>query len=429
MNTSKFQLVVTGFFAGLIILGILTFAFFKGRSTPQTNITIWGTLSSELFSEVLNQSPIFGDRTTNVSYVYKNEADFNRDLVEALASGTGPDVIFTSHETILRHSNRIFPIPYNSLSERTFKDSYAEVGEIFLRNDGILAIPVFVDPLIMYWNRDIFTSAGVSLPPRQWSEFYNLSSALTQKDGALNISRSAAPLGEFSNIRNSKELLSTLFFQAGNPITLNSGTNFVSVLPELFNSSVPPVETALTFFTEFSNPTKVFHSWNRSLPNSQDYFLSGNLAIYFGFASEYSLLKLKNPNLNFDVTNMPQSQSATRNTTFGRVYGFALLKNSKNIAGGFNVSFILANPDTAQKFANIFSSAPARRDLLAKKPTDSKGTVIYDSALWSRAWYDSNYEETSAIFREMIESITGGRDRIQTSVINAHNSLNNILKR
>ncbi len=429
MNTSKFQLVITGFFAGLVILGILTFAFFKGRSTPQVSITMWGTVPADSFSEVLNQSPIFNDKTLKVSYVYKNEADFNRDLVEALASGIGPDVIFTSHQTILRHISRVFPIPYASLSERIFKDSYAEIGEIFLRSDGILAIPVFIDPLIMYWNRDIFTTAGISLPPKQWSEFYNLSSQLTQKDGALNISRSAAPLGESRNIRNSKELISTLFFQAGNPITMSSGSGFVSVLPESFNSALPPAETALTFFTEFSNPTKVFHSWNRSLPDSQDYFLAGNLATYFGFASEYSLIRLKNPNLNFDVANMPQSQSASRNITFGKVYGFALLKNSRNIAGGFNASFILASPETAQKFADIFSSAPARRDLLSKKPTDSRGGIVYDSAIWSRAWYDTNYEETSAIFQEMIESITGGRDRIQSSVINAHNSLNNLLKR
>jgi hypothetical protein len=35
------------------------------------------------------------------------------------------------------------------------------------------------------------------------------------------------------------------------------------------------------------------YSWNRSLPNSSDAFANGDLAIYFGFASEYAKMKEK----------------------------------------------------------------------------------------------------------------------------------------
>ncbi len=43
------------------------------------------------------------------------------------------------------------------------------------------------------------------------------------------------------------------------------------------------------------------------MSDSKNMFLAGDLALYFGFASELDDLKNKNPNLNFDVTLFPQT--------------------------------------------------------------------------------------------------------------------------
>lgn len=430
MNNSKFQLILTGVFAGFILIGVITFAFFKGGSEPQANIIVWGTISQNRFSQIFSASPLYNDKAVKVAYVEKNIADFDRDFVESLASGIGPDLILVPHETVFKHRNRIFVIPFNSISERTFRDSYAEVSEIFVWPQGILSLPVAIDPLVMYWNRDIFSNEGISQTPRQWSEFYNLSSLLTRKDGALNISKSVASLGEFRNVNNSKELISTLIIQAGNPITaINPNGSVVSVLSQTFDKPAPPAQSALTFYTEFSNPTKAFYSWNRSLPNSQDFFLSGDLAIYFGFASEAPVLRLKNPNLNFDMAPIPQTQSGERNLTFGRVYGFSIVKNSRNIPQAFMVGATLASAQVAQGFSDALSMAPVRRDLLTKKPTDRFGVITYDGAIWAKSWIDTSYGETADVFMEMIESITGGRSFIQESVIKANTELSRILSR
>ena len=57
------------------------------------------------------------------------------------------------------------------ISERDFKNTYIEEGELYLAANGILGLPITVDPMVMYWNRDIFSSAAIAAPPSYWDEF------------------------------------------------------------------------------------------------------------------------------------------------------------------------------------------------------------------------------------------------------------------
>ena len=66
-------------------------------------------------------------------------------------------------------------------------------------------------------------------------------------------------------------------------------------------------------------------------------FAAGDLAFYFGFASEISKIRDKNPNLNFDVTFFPQPKGASVAVTFGRMQGLAVLKSSQNSGAAFQV--------------------------------------------------------------------------------------------
>jgi len=91
----------------------------------------------------------------------------------------------------------------------------------------------------------------------------------------------------------------------------------------------------MRFYTEFSKSNKDSYTWNRSLPPSRSMFEAGDLALYFGYASEYKAIKLKNPHLNFDVAMMPQVGPTATKLTFGRMYGVGVVSASKNQAGAF----------------------------------------------------------------------------------------------
>jgi len=426
-DMSKFQIVLTAIFGICILTGVFVFAFVRPGSNVQADVVIWGSLSEGDFSAVFMNIPLSKDKTVVVQYEYKRETDFDMDFVEALASGTGPDIVLLGQDSILTHKNKLFIIPFSSYSERTFKDTYIPEGELFLDQNGVIGFPFTIDPLVMYYNRDIFTSNEIAQPPMYWTQFYELSKKLTKKDGALNISRATLPLGEFQNITNSKEIFSALTMQAGSPIVVRSQDGYVSVLGQTFEQSVTPAVSAINFYTEFSNPLKPHYSWNRSLPDSELMFTSGDLAVYFGFASELGTLKEKNPNLNFDVTQFPQAQGDTR-ITFGKMKALAITKSSKNPGAAFTVISGLSTVNAMNQFSAMLRLPPVRRDLISKGTTDQYLSVFYRSALWARGFPDPSRFATRDIFRQMVEAVTGGRLDSAEAVDQADQNLSALLR-
>lgn len=427
---TKFQLILTGIFAAFIVIGVLVFSLSRsGSDVVVSKVTVWGTMTQNQFGQILKSTGLDQDKTFNITYVEKRAETFDRDFVEALADGAGPDLFMISQASLLKHESRIFPIPYNSFSERDFKNTFIEGSEVFLAPQGVLAVPYIVDPLVMYWNRVLFTNEGLAREPHFWEELYSLTSRLTKKDGALNIIQTTVPFGEFSNISNAKSILSMLTLQAGNPIvSRRSGDGKpVSLLSEKFNFTLAPTNEALRFFTDFSNPSTIYYSWNRSLPISQNFFTAGDSALYFGFASELPAIQKRNPNLNFDVASVPQSRQAKQALTFGNFYGLAISKNSKDISGAFTLAFKLIDKVAMQAMVDTIKLPPVRRDILSSKPVDAYMAVFYDSALKSKAWLDPDPTETSRIFKNMIEELTAGRASIVESVTRANSELQVLL--
>ncbi len=432
-KTSTFQTIVLVVFGVFIVVGMAYFSLGAGSGGDTTRLTekviIWGTLSDSIVTEIIQD--VFLDDSSKISYEEKRESVFDRELVEALASGVGPDMILLPQNLILRHSNKVYKIPYGSMSLRSFKDKFIEEGELYLDEEGILAIPITIDPMVMYWNRDMFSSAGISKVPEYWDEFYKIAQNVTVKDNQSNISRSAISFGEFQNVTNAKEILSMLIMQAGSPITsrsILSKKGVRSVLGDTLGYDVVPAVSALRFYTEFSNPTKSSYSWNRSLSFSFDMFTSGDLAVYFGFASELSRIKKKNPNLNFDIAKVPQTRDTSKSVTFGEMQGLSILKQSKKIGTAFQVSIMFSDPKFISKLSNALELPPVRRDLLFKKPSDAYMALFYDSALISKAWLDPSPVDTKKAFKRMVESVVSGRNMPNGAIISANAELHRLLE-
>lgn len=429
-NNKLFQYVVMGAFIFFLIIGAILFATYKSKDGSNTNIsiTVWGTLPADLFQPFYSQYFNENELKYMINYVEKGEDTFDRDLVEALASGSGPDAIILPQDLILRYANKIYTIPYTVLPELAFKQTFIQEGELFLNSNGVMALPFMVDPLVMYWNRDIFNNAGVTKPPANWTEIANLVPKMTQKDQAQNIVRSTVALGEYRNVNNAKDILSAMIIQAGNPIVaFGSEGKFVSTLKEGFSSAFSPAVSAMQYYTNFSNPSKREYSWNRSLTNSLDSFANGDLAIYFGFASEYIKLKAKNPNLNFDVTFLPQITGAKTYNTFGNMLGLAIMKNSSNPAGTYTVVTALTSAQAFPYWTGIFNLPSARRDVLGQTERSAVKTIFNQSAVMSKGWYDPNASKTNIIFQDMVESYTTGRDTLESVITTASDRIDSII--
>ncbi|MCI0619842.1 extracellular solute-binding protein [Candidatus Wolfebacteria bacterium] len=418
----NFKAIILGLFVFFLIAGAIAFATFRGGrgdATPISPVMLWGTLSAREVNALIQHIQIELDTDFPVVYREISPDNFDRELVEALASGRGPDMIFLPQDLIMRHRDKLYAIPFESFSERDFLDRFIEEGELYLSSSGSLALPFAVDPLVLYWNRTLFANAGIAEPPRFWDEMLVLVSRLTERDERGNITRSAIALGEFGNVTHAKEIISALIMQSGNPIVSGTSDAPNVVLTERLLAPEPPTAAALRFYTEFANPVKPTYSWNRSLPPSQSAFLAGDTALYIGFASELFELREKNPNLNFDVAALPQIRGATAEKTFGAMHGAAILKSSPNTTSGFQVLSILTGQDVLKAWEGETGLPPVRRDLLSVPQTDAFRSVFYNSALTADAFLDPSPSATGIIFRDMVENITSGRADVSNVVQDA----------
>jgi ABC-type glycerol-3-phosphate transport system substrate-binding protein len=414
---SKFQIILLALFGFFILAAVLVFSLYKGgNSSQQATVTVWGTLPANVVNGLTRSAP-FRNTETSIQYRELSPATLQAAFTEALAVGEGPDLIILPQDEVWAARAKLTAIPYASVSERSFADAFAEGGETFLSASGIYALPLATDPLVLYYNRDLLSTAGIAKPLAYWDEIYAQAAKLTVRDAAGNITQTAIALGETRNIANFKDILSLLFLQAGSTITewAPSGTLRSSLLA---NPGLPvsPAESALDFYTQFANPSKPFYSWNRSLPEAQTAFASGDAAYYVGFASELASIKRKSPTLNFAVAPVPQSRVANRALTAGKIYGVALVRGSRNQEAALAAALQLVSAESVSELVKLIDLVPARRDLLASAPTDAFGPVFYQAGLQARGWLDPNPAETRAAFQEAVEGVTGGRLRLSQAL-------------
>jgi len=157
-------------------------------------------------------------------------------------------------------------------------------------------------------------------------------------------------------------------------------------------------------------------------------FVSGSLAMYFGYGSKIDDIKQKNPHLNFDIAVVPQIRDGKIKATFGKIYGLVISKNSPQIQTALPAIATLSANDFSKSFSEATGLGSASREVLAAGANDPVLSVIYKSSVMSRAWLEPNPERVYEIFKNMVESAATGRVKISEAVSQAKRQLEKLLK-
>lgn len=430
-KSTIFQAVVLGIFGLCIAGGLILFATFVSSSKEKqlSNVVMWGTLDRDTLESYIGSETNNDSRFQNISYIQKDQNTFDSDLADALASGTGPDLILLRQDSILKEKNKILTIPFSSLSKKAYSDTYSDEGNLYLVPDGILALPVVVDPLVLYWNKDFLAKDGYAQPPQYWDEVFDMAEKMKTEDAAGGITKSAIALGESANISNMKGIVSMLIMQAGGSITgIDSNGKITSLLSNNPNYATElPAVSALRFYTSFANPTESVYSWNRSLPSARDAFAQGIVALYVGYASEMTAITALNPNLKFDVAPVPQIRNTQRSVTFGNMYALAISRTTLHPTDALTIASFLSSAKIARELSTALHMPPVRRDLLSQS-VDGPNVVFSQAALIASAWLDPDTAKSDAIFKAMIAGVTSGSARLTEAVDKAGQALQVLLK-
>lgn len=431
---NNFQTILIGVFLAFFVFAVLIFSGLLpiGQKSENTTsivgqVVVWGTFEESQVREVLDTISA-DNKELNIKYFRKDKNTYDNDLLSAFAKNEAPDLFFVSNKNVLQNKSFIYQIPYTSFSKRVFQNTFIDGASIFLDENGIDALPVVVDPLMIFYNKSLLSNAGISAPPLYWDELFELNDKLTKKRSDGTITQSMIALGSYSNISNAKDILSMLFIQSGNNITKReNGTVSVDFYKDGGLSS-PINDELVKFFIEFSNPLGSAYSWNRGMINSKDLFTGNALAFYIGHASELFDIEEINPNLSFDVSEVFQIRNEKNKKTSGDIYAIAINKNSTNLSGAFGVAYGFSSPGYADLFSKALSLPPALKASLKENPADPYLYSFFKTTISLRTWLDPNNGATDEIFSRFVENIVSGRASILDSMNRLQSELELILK-
>jgi hypothetical protein len=418
-RTSTFQLILMSFAGSMAVVGVVTFAFFRAQSgSTGAPITVWGTLPQDVFDNVLTDLQGLQLSKGNITYFAKLPEEIDSDLVEAIADNVAPDVVILEVGQMFQHSKRFMTVPYESLPLETLDQTFVG-GGAFAGATGVAAVPILIDPLVLYSNTARFSSAGIASAPGYWDQVLAVTPDLTELGPSRSVSRSAIALGEYGNVAHAKEIFFAVANQAGAPMFAREIANvpggdpvdqYRVLLSGQQGGVSQPGSAALLFFSQFADASKDVYTWNRSLPMSTERFVSGDLAMYLGFGSERAVLRDQNPNLPIGITPIPQSRAAADRSTYGRFYAAAIVRTTKSPADAFAAAWAIASAPAQKALSAATGMAPSRRELL-DSPDYSRAdqTTVYASAVMSRPALQPNPGETGKVIERMMGNVSSGR--------------------
>jgi len=284
---------------------------------------------------------------------------------------------------------------------------------------------LYVDTLALYYNRDRFATAGIALPPETWTAFNEVVPQLVQRDENQNIVQAAIPLGTGRNVNRSTDILMMLMLQNGTQMVNDQGG--AATFARSVNGE-PVGENALTYYTDFANPTKRVYTWNDAQHYSVDAFADGTAAMMINYSHQIPLIRSINPRLNFAVAPVPQ-HNQTDARTYASYWAPAVSRGSESATEAWRFVRYLASSRGAIPYLEASQRPAARRDLINEQQHDPDVGVFARQALTAQSWFQPDNGAIETIFADMIDNVILGKQTIRGALEEAQSMVSVLLGR
>src|SRR5680860_10645 len=417
-------------------------------ATEPITLTYWRVYDGQdAFDKIIENYQILHP-FIHIEYRKLRYEEYENELLNALAEDRGPD-IFSIHNTWVRkYQSKIAPMPESitiaymvtqgtikteivpelrtsrSLTLKEIRDNFVDVvgKDVVLSDNKVYGLPLSVDTLAMFYNKDLLNNAGISEAPKYWNrEFLQTIKKLTKQDAKKGLIQSGIAMGGSANIERFSDILAVLMMQNGATIINDDNQVVFNVVPDFArDTGYNPGLEALRFYTDFANPTKESYSWNSDLENSLNMFINGNLAIMFGYSYHIPLIKAGAPKLNFSVAKFPQIEgNPPTNINFANYWIETVSKKSKHSVEAWDFIQFITKEEQAKNYLEVTKKPTALRSLISTQKTDNEISVFVDQILTAKSWYrGANVQAAANAIKEMIDAVVNNTNEKTQSVIN-----------
>jgi ABC-type glycerol-3-phosphate transport system substrate-binding protein len=407
---NKLQIIIFAFAIIMVIVGVIAFSLTGDQEPPLLGSTgvlkVWGLEDEAFFKSSFKEYQ--GEFNVSIDYRQKDIRTFRQELIEALASDRAPDAVFATADWIISNKDKLTTMPATIATTEDVKRTYVDlVDTAFIETrqidgqlkSGVWAFPLWIDPLVLYWNKDLFNAKRLALPPENWTKFIEISNDLRQIDGSNNVLQAGSALGRANNIPLFKQIFTLILLQQNASLedALYGGTKRLEA------------ESAIRFYTDFGNPSNSksgVYTWNTRLPEPRDLFIEGKLGMMLDYHSYRSELREKNPHISFDIALAPQIENTQFPVHFADIRGVAVLKRSTQVLPAWHFASWITARDRIITYLGQTSVAPARRDLLQEATFP---VVLKESSLNAKRSREEFPELNASLIKDIIEMVSDGR--------------------
>jgi multiple sugar transport system substrate-binding protein len=364
------------------------------------------------FEDSQNLQPLisaYEQKHPNVQIIYtkKDITTYPQDLLNALASGTGPDIFSINNSWLPAYLDKTVPATSTILSYTTYKNSFVDVAvNDFTKNQQVYAVPLYVDSLGLYYNKDILGTAGIATPPKTWDELSQDVQKIKRADNTGYFTLSGLAAGTNANVNRGVDILYLMMLQQGAVPYSADGTEpmFAQTVEQNGNSTNPGL-AGLNFYTSFANPGSPNYNWNARSDYSTDAFANGRAAFLYSYYYTAATIRQKNPNLNFDVAPVPQPNLTDPSVNFANYWGEAVSKQSKAPNTAWDFLTYLTSKDSLDQYYAKDKEPSSRNDLIALQIQDPDVGVFANANLTAKNFYKPDQAQMDNIFGEMIDNV------------------------
>ena len=383
----------------------------------------------------------------NVSFDYKKfrYEEYEPILLTALAEGRGPD-IFSIHNTWMeRHKEKIEPfpdkvtipvksftgtikkeevielIPKKIITELEVKKKFLDVvyNDVVMNTDvgtgltnktvkKVYGLPLSLDTLVMFYNKDLMKNSGIPEPPTTWTDFQKHVKLITKVDPKTSeILISGASIGTADNVPRAFDILSVLMMQSMAVMTDSYGQPaFNQRASDASIEGIPGI-TALSFYTQFSNPLFDSYSWNNAMPDATEAFMKGRVGYFFGYSYNRDQFRAQAPKLSFGIAPIPQLNDQQK-SNYANYWVSVVSKSSKNKNYAFDFLQYMVDEKNVEKFLDAAERNTALRSsaLISKELQTEDLSAGADQLLTAKSWYrGANVAGAEQAFKDLINTV------------------------
>ena len=432
------------------------------QSLKPVELTVWRVFDGQdTFDEIINDYRRVHPNV-RVNYRKLRFEEYEDELIRALAEDRGPDVFSLHNSWMKGYTDLIEPMPdtlrityqelkgtlkkepvvtirnERTMSLRELNDSFVDVVPEYVvypatteagTQNRIYGLPLSVDTMALYYNKEILDAAGIPQPPSTWEEFQEAIITLTKYDANGGIAQSGAAIGTGSNIERSSDLVSLLMMQSGAQMTDARGqARFAEAVSGAGGRTLPAAD-ALRFYTDFANPTKEVYTWDKSFGSSFDAFVSGQTAFFFGYSYHAPLIEAQAQKLEVEIAPMPQITDDLRaRINYGNFWVESVSKKSENTDWAWDFVQFAADETNVESYLDQARKPTALRSLVLTQAEAFDIAVFADQVLSAQSWYNgANASAAEEALEEMVDDVVAGTLTIEEALGIAQNQVNQSL--